>query len=50
MMGYWQDYTYLGPGGEDVMALARRVSTTPSTDFPTWAATHMPADNSPATP
>jgi uncharacterized protein YbjT (DUF2867 family) len=48
MMGYWQAYTYLGPGGEDAIALARRVSTTPSTDFPTWAATHMPPDGSPA--
>lgn len=48
MMGYWQAYTYLGPGGEDAIALARQVSTTPSTDFPTWAATHMPAGNSPA--
>jgi uncharacterized protein YbjT (DUF2867 family) len=43
MMGYWQEYTYLGPGGEDAIALARRVSTTPITDFATWAAMHMPA-------
>jgi uncharacterized protein YbjT (DUF2867 family) len=48
MMGYWQAHTYLGPGGEDAIALARQVSTTPSTDFPTWAAMHMPAGNSPA--
>jgi uncharacterized protein YbjT (DUF2867 family) len=44
MMGYWKDYTYLGPGGADAIALARRVSTTPTTDFATWAATHLPAN------
>lgn len=44
MMGYWQAHTYLGPGGEQAVALARRVSTTPSTDFATWAADHLPAD------
>jgi uncharacterized protein YbjT (DUF2867 family) len=49
MMGYWRAYTYLGPGGEDAIALARRVSTTPSTDLPTWAATHMPAEDPTAT-
>lgn len=43
MMGYWQAYTYLGPGGEDAIALARRVSSTQTTDFATWAATNMPA-------
>jgi uncharacterized protein YbjT (DUF2867 family) len=49
MMGYWKDYTYLGPGGEDAIALARRVSTTQTTDFATWAATHMPVDDPPPT-
>lgn len=43
MMGYWLDHTYLGPGGDEAIALARSVSTTPSTSFPTWAAAHMPA-------
>jgi uncharacterized protein YbjT (DUF2867 family) len=43
MMGYWQKHTYLGPDGEQAIAAARRVSTTPSTDFATWATTHMPA-------
>jgi uncharacterized protein YbjT (DUF2867 family) len=42
MMGYWQRYTYLGPGGDEAIALARRVSTTTSTDFTTWAAQNMP--------
>jgi uncharacterized protein YbjT (DUF2867 family) len=43
MMGYWQRYTYLGPGGDEAVALARRISTTTSTDFATWAAQNMPA-------
>jgi uncharacterized protein YbjT (DUF2867 family) len=43
MMGYWQHYTYLGPGGDEAIALARRVSTTPSTDFSTWAMRNMPS-------
>jgi uncharacterized protein YbjT (DUF2867 family) len=43
MMGYWERYTYLGPGGDEAIALARRVSTTGSTDFATWAAQNMPA-------
>ena len=43
MMGYWQKYTYLGPGGDEVIAAARRVSTTPSTDFASWAKENMPA-------
>jgi uncharacterized protein YbjT (DUF2867 family) len=43
MMGYWKSYTYLGPGGDEAIALARRVSTTGSTDFATWAAQNMPA-------
>ena len=43
MMGYWQKHTYLGPDGEEAVAAARRVSTTPSTDFATWAKANMPA-------
>ncbi len=43
MMGYWQRYTYLGPGGDEAIALARRVSATGSTGFATWAAQNMPA-------
>ncbi|HEY5183606.1 MAG TPA: NmrA/HSCARG family protein [Actinomycetes bacterium] len=43
MMGYWQEYTYLGPDADEVIAAARRVSTTSSTDFATWAKEHMPA-------
>lgn len=49
MMGYWQDHTYLGPGGEEAIALARRVSTAPTTDFATWASAHMPADDTKST-
>jgi hypothetical protein len=41
MMGYWVEHTYLGPDGDDAIAAARAVSTTPSTDFATWAAVHM---------
>ena len=43
MMGYWQRYTYLGPGGDEAIELARRVATTSSTDFATWSARNMPA-------
>jgi uncharacterized protein YbjT (DUF2867 family) len=43
MMGYWEDYTYLGAGGDEAIALARRVSTTSSTDFADWATRNMPA-------
>jgi len=43
MMGYWLEFTYLGPGAEEVIAAARRVSTTDSTDFATWAKEQMPA-------
>ena len=42
MMAYWQRYTSLGPGRDEAIALARRVSTTDSTDFATWAAQKMP--------
>lgn len=43
MMGYWAAHTYLGPDADEKIAAARSVSTTPSTDFASWAATHMPA-------
>jgi hypothetical protein len=43
MMGYWEHYTYLGAGGDEAIALARRVSTTSSTDFADWATRNMPA-------
>lgn len=43
MMGYWVKHTYLGPHADEVIAAARAVSTTPSTDFASWAAVHMPA-------
>jgi hypothetical protein len=43
MMAYWREYTYLGPGGDQALALARKVTTTPITDFATWAREHMPA-------
>jgi len=42
MFGYWQEYTYLGPGAEAKIALARRVTTGQITDFATWAAVHLP--------
>jgi uncharacterized protein YbjT (DUF2867 family) len=42
MMGYWQQYTYLGPGAEQKIALAEEVSTTAVTDFADWARTNMP--------
>lgn len=43
MMGYWMQHTYLGPTGDEAIAAGRRVSTTPPTDFATWAAANMPA-------
>jgi len=43
MMGYWQRYTYLGPDGAETIARARKVSTTPTTEFADWARQHMPA-------
>ena len=42
MFGYWQEFTYLGPGAEAKIALARRVTTGQITDFATWAATNLP--------
>jgi hypothetical protein len=42
MMGYWVQHTYLGPNGDEAIAAARRVSTTSSTDFASWASAHMP--------
>jgi uncharacterized protein YbjT (DUF2867 family) len=44
MMGYWVKHTYLGPNGDEAIAAARAVSATPSTDFASWAATHIRAD------
>jgi uncharacterized protein YbjT (DUF2867 family) len=41
MMRYWVEHTYLGPDGADAIAAARAVSTTPSTDFDTWAAANL---------
>ena len=41
MMCYWAKHTYLGPTGDQMIATARNVSTTPSTDFPVWAGEHM---------
>lgn len=41
MMGYWAAHTYLGPDCDEKVAAARRVSTMPSTDFASWASTHM---------
>jgi len=41
MMGYWVAHTYLGPDGDAAIAAARQVSTTPSTNFASWAAAHM---------
>ncbi|CAB5041316.1 MAG: NAD(P)H-binding protein [Actinobacteria bacterium] len=46
MMGYWVSHTYLGPNADEQIAAARRVSTTPSTDFDTWAAGHMASTGS----
>ena len=42
MMRYWAAHTYLGPDGDQQIAAARRVSTTPSTDFASWASSHLP--------
>jgi hypothetical protein len=42
MFGYWQEFTYLGPGADEKIALARRVTTGLITDFATWAAVHLP--------
>lgn len=41
MFGYWAKHTYLGPNGQDMVDIARKVSTTPSTDFAAWTAGHM---------
>ena len=40
-MLFWLSHTYLGANGDEVIAAARQVSTTPSTDFASWAAAHM---------
>ena len=44
MMLYWLKHTYLGPTGDEAIAAARSVSTTPSTDFAIWASANMPAN------
>jgi hypothetical protein len=46
MFGYWQDYTYLGPGADAKIALARQVTTGQITDFATWASVNLPATKS----
>lgn len=36
MLGYFEKYTYLGPDAEVKMALAKKVSIAPFSDFATW--------------
>lgn len=43
MFGYWQESTYLGPGADEKIALARQVTTGRITDFAAWAAENFPA-------
>ena len=43
MFAYFEAHTYFGPDADTKIALARRVSTKPFTDFASWAKTNMPA-------
>ena len=43
MFAYFEAHTYFGPDADAKIALARRVSTQPFTDFASWAKTNMPA-------
>ncbi len=42
-MNYFEAHTYFGPDAEAKIALAKRVSTKPFTDFAAWAIENMPA-------
>ena len=43
MFAYFEAHTYFGPEAEKKIASAKDVSTTPFTDFATWARSNMPA-------
>ena len=43
MFAYFEAHTYFGPDADTKIALAKRVSTKPFTDFATWAKANMPA-------
>ena len=42
MFAYFEAHTYFGPDAEAKIALAKKVSTKPFTDFATWAHTNFP--------
>lgn len=44
MVGYFQEFTYMGPGADAKIALANEVATGALTDFATWARTNMAAE------
>ena len=41
MFAYFEDHTYFGPGAEPRIDAARSATTTPFTDFATWAKSNM---------
>ena len=43
MLGYFEDYTYLGAKSDNRIALAKKVAAAPPSDFATWARSHMVA-------
>lgn len=43
MVGYFQEFTYMGPDADAKIALANQVATGPLTDFATWARANMAA-------
>ena len=44
MLGYFEEYTYLGANWDGRIALARKVAGKRPTDFATWARLNMPAE------
>jgi len=42
-MNYFEAHTYFGPDADVKIALAKKISTKPFTDFATWARENMPA-------
>ena len=43
MFAYFEAHTYFGPDADTKIALAKKVSTKPFTDFASWAKANMPA-------
>jgi uncharacterized protein YbjT (DUF2867 family) len=45
MFAYFETYTYFGPNSDENIARARAIAVEPLTDFATWAAANMPAQD-----